>query len=55
MVITPRHDYYPLTPEGQEQVPRFMRSWITPREPPQDHVVSALVVALFSFSSFYWR
>ncbi|KAF2560756.1 hypothetical protein F2Q70_00014622, partial [Brassica cretica] len=39
MVITPRHDYYPLTPEAQEQVPRFMRSWITPREPPQDHVV----------------
>jgi hypothetical protein len=40
MVITPRHDYYPLTLEAQEQVPRFMRSWITPREPPQDHVVS---------------
>ncbi|KAG2311174.1 hypothetical protein Bca4012_025626 [Brassica carinata] len=39
MVITPRHDYYPLTPEAQEQVPRFLRSWITPREPPQDHVV----------------
>lgn len=39
MVITPRHDYYPLTLEAQEQVPRFMRSWITPREPPQDHVV----------------
>uniref|UniRef100_A0A1J3GUR7 Mitochondrial fission protein ELM1 n=1 Tax=Noccaea caerulescens TaxID=107243 RepID=A0A1J3GUR7_NOCCA len=39
MVITPRHDYYPLTPEAQEQVPRFMRRWITPREPPQDHVV----------------
>ena len=46
MVITPRHDYYPLTPEAQEQVPRFMRSWITPREPPQDHVVSAMVFAL---------
>ncbi|KAJ0266563.1 Mitochondrial fission protein ELM1 [Hirschfeldia incana] len=39
MVITPRHDYYPLSLEAQEQVPRFMRSWITPREPPQDHVV----------------
>ncbi|KAG2274481.1 hypothetical protein Bca4012_045543 [Brassica carinata] len=39
MVITPRHDYYPLTLEAQEQVPRFMRGWITPREPPQDHVV----------------
>ncbi|KAJ4883640.1 Mitochondrial fission protein ELM1 [Raphanus sativus] len=39
MVITPRHDYYPITLEAQEQVPRFMRSWITPREPPQDHVV----------------
>ncbi|KAJ4910911.1 Mitochondrial fission protein ELM1 [Raphanus sativus] len=39
MVITPRHDYYPLTPEAQEHVPRFLRRWITPREPPQDHVV----------------
>ncbi|KAG2299965.1 hypothetical protein Bca52824_036437 [Brassica carinata] len=39
MVITPRHDYYPLSLEAQEQVPRFMRRWITPREPPQDHVV----------------
>ncbi|VVB16840.1 unnamed protein product [Arabis nemorensis] len=39
MVITPRHDFYPLTPEAQEQVPRFMRGWITPREPPTDHVV----------------
>ncbi|CAF1774293.1 unnamed protein product [Brassica napus] len=39
MVITPRHDYYPLTLEAQDQVPRFMRAWITPREPPQDHVV----------------
>ncbi|XP_010535701.1 PREDICTED: mitochondrial fission protein ELM1 [Tarenaya hassleriana] len=39
MVITPRHDYYPLTPEAQEQVPRFLHRWITPREPPDDHVV----------------
>ncbi|KAE9452475.1 hypothetical protein C3L33_15620, partial [Rhododendron williamsianum] len=34
MVITPHHDYYPLTPRAQEQVPRFLRKWITPREPP---------------------
>ncbi|KHN21164.1 Hypothetical protein glysoja_006643 [Glycine soja] len=39
MVITPKHDYYPLTPEGQEQVPRFLQSWITPRDPPDCHVV----------------
>lgn len=39
MVITPKHDYYPLTPQGQEQVPRFLRSWITPRDPPDSHVV----------------
>ncbi|PNY01541.1 hypothetical protein L195_g024841, partial [Trifolium pratense] len=39
MVITPKHDYYPLTPQGQEQVPRLIRSWITPRDPPDSHVV----------------
>ncbi|KAL2328447.1 hypothetical protein Fmac_021874 [Flemingia macrophylla] len=39
MVITPKHDYYPLTPEAQKQVPRFLRSWITPRDPPDCHVV----------------
>ncbi|KAL8029606.1 hypothetical protein ABFX02_14G235700 [Erythranthe guttata] len=39
MVITPQHDYYPLTPHAQEQVPRFLRKWITPQEPPNEHVV----------------
>ncbi|XP_047153366.1 mitochondrial fission protein ELM1 [Vigna umbellata] len=39
MVITPKHDYYPLTPEGQKKIPRFLRSWITPRDPPDSHVV----------------
>ncbi|KAF5727541.1 mitochondrial fission protein ELM1 [Tripterygium wilfordii] len=39
LVITPRHDYYPLTPQAQEQVPRFLQKWITPREPPDRHVV----------------
>ncbi|KAL7198371.1 hypothetical protein ACSBR2_020801 [Camellia fascicularis] len=39
MVITPHHDYYPLTPHAQEQVPVFLRRWITPREPPDRHVV----------------
>ncbi|KAJ4845137.1 serine/threonine protein kinase [Turnera subulata] len=42
LVITPRHDYYPLTPQGQEQVPRFLRRWITPREPPDEHVVQTI-------------
>lgn len=39
MVITPRHDYYPLTPHAQEQIPWFLRRWITPREPPGKNVV----------------
>lgn len=39
MVITPQHDYYPLTPRAKEQVPRFLRKWITPCEPPDRHVV----------------
>ncbi|XP_047316667.1 mitochondrial fission protein ELM1-like [Impatiens glandulifera] len=42
MVITPHHDYYPLTPQAQEQVPRFLRRWITPRDPPDNHVVLTL-------------
>ncbi|KAK2987399.1 hypothetical protein RJ640_020596 [Escallonia rubra] len=39
LVITPRHDYYPLTPQAQEHVPWFLRKWITLREPPGRHVV----------------
>uniref|UniRef100_A0A2P2J900 Mitochondrial fission protein ELM1 n=1 Tax=Rhizophora mucronata TaxID=61149 RepID=A0A2P2J900_RHIMU len=42
MVITPQHDYYPLTLKAQEQVPWFLRRWITPREPPDRHVVLTL-------------
>lgn len=42
LVITPRHDYYPLTPQGQAQIPWFLRRWITPREPPDRHVVLTL-------------
>ncbi|XP_059463156.1 mitochondrial fission protein ELM1-like isoform X2 [Corylus avellana] len=39
MVITPFHDYYPLTPHAQKQIPRFLRRWITPREPPGKNVI----------------
>ncbi|KAL2229287.1 UNVERIFIED_CONTAM: Mitochondrial fission protein ELM1 [Sesamum indicum] len=39
LVITPRHDYYPLTPEAQKQIPLFLRRWVTPRKPPDKHVV----------------
>ncbi|GLT90026.1 hypothetical protein SLE2022_079790 [Rubroshorea leprosula] len=39
LVITPRHDYFPLTPHGKKQIPWFLRRWITPREPPDKHVV----------------
>lgn len=39
LVITPRHDYYPLTPHAHKQIPWFLRRWITPREPPDRHVV----------------
>lgn len=42
LVITPHHDYYPLTPHAQEQIPWFMRRWITPREPPGKNVVGIL-------------
>lgn len=49
LVITPRHDYYPLTPQAQEQVPWFLRRWITPREHPGKNVVSFF----FSFFHFF--
>ncbi|KAK4709198.1 hypothetical protein R3W88_030123 [Solanum pinnatisectum] len=39
LVITPKHDYYSLTPQGKEQVPCFLHKWITPHEPPDKHVV----------------
>lgn len=39
MVITPHHDYYPLTPHAQKQIPWFLRRWITPCEPPGKNVV----------------
>ncbi|CAA0842970.1 Mitochondrial fission protein ELM1 [Striga hermonthica] len=39
LVITPEHDYYPLMPEAQEQIPFFLRRWVTPRNPPDKHVV----------------
>lgn len=48
MVITPCHDYYPLTPHAQEQIPGFLRRWITPREPPDQHVVCTLVMKYLS-------
>ncbi|KAM7263525.1 hypothetical protein ACFE04_001208 [Oxalis oulophora] len=40
LVITPRHDYYPLTPEAQNQIPWFLRKLITPREPPDKRVLA---------------
>ncbi|XAR60159.1 hypothetical protein NMG60_11033415 [Bertholletia excelsa] len=39
MVITPRHDYYSLTPHAKEKIPRLVHRWITPHEPPDRHVV----------------
>ncbi|GER43412.1 hypothetical protein STAS_20259 [Striga asiatica] len=39
LVITPEHDYYPLMPEAQEQIPFFLRRWVTPRNPPDKNVV----------------
>ncbi|CAH8343975.1 unnamed protein product [Eruca vesicaria subsp. sativa] len=38
LVITPRHDYFSLTPEGKRQIPFFLRPWVTPREPPGRNV-----------------
>ncbi|GFP82713.1 mitochondrial fission protein elm1 [Phtheirospermum japonicum] len=39
LVITPQHDYYPIMPEAQKQIPFFLKRWVTPRKPPDKHVV----------------
>ncbi|KAG7017472.1 Mitochondrial fission protein ELM1 [Cucurbita argyrosperma subsp. argyrosperma] len=39
LVIAPRHDYYSLTPQAQQQIPWLLRRWITPCEPPGKNVV----------------
>ncbi|CAL5067628.1 unnamed protein product [Urochloa decumbens] len=39
LVVTPRHDYYALTAKGQQEIPRLLRRWITPQEPPGPNVV----------------
>ncbi|KAI4364055.1 hypothetical protein MLD38_020197 [Melastoma candidum] len=39
LVVTPKHDYYPLTPHAQKQIPWYLRRWITPRELPDKHVI----------------
>lgn len=39
MVITPRHDYHALTPAASQEVPHYLLRWISPRHPPDKHVV----------------
>ena len=43
-MITPEHDYYPLTPSAEKKVPNFMQKWIPPREPPDRNVVYILTL-----------
>lgn len=40
MVITPSHDYYALTQEARQEVPQVLLPLLTPRQPPEKHVVS---------------
>ncbi|KAJ4793705.1 fission ELM1-like protein (DUF1022) [Rhynchospora pubera] len=39
LVVTPRHDYYALTASGQKEIPRYLKRWVTPQEPPGRNVV----------------
>ncbi|KAL2620463.1 hypothetical protein R1flu_000668 [Riccia fluitans] len=39
MVITPVHDYHTLSPAAHQEVPRAIIPWLTPRQPPDKHVV----------------
>ncbi|KAK1299720.1 hypothetical protein QJS10_CPB13g01507 [Acorus calamus] len=38
LVVTPQHDFYSLTPSGQQEIPQYLKRWITPREPPSRNV-----------------
>ncbi|URD84923.1 hypothetical protein MUK42_27177 [Musa troglodytarum] len=42
LVVTPRHDYYALTANGQQEIPRILRWCITPKEPPGRNVVLSM-------------
>ncbi|GLT81989.1 hypothetical protein SLE2022_004070 [Rubroshorea leprosula] len=42
LVITPQHDFYPLSAQAREQTPRFLHRWISPHEPPGPNVVLTL-------------
>lgn len=48
LVVTPKHDYYPLTPHAQKQIPWYLRRWITPREIPDKHVVCIIDVKVLT-------
>lgn len=50
LVVTPHHDYYPLSPQAQKQIPRCLRRWITPLEPPDRHVVGITISYWFVLS-----
>lgn len=49
LVVTPRHDYYALTANGQQEIPRILRWCITPKEPPGRNVVCFSVVMRGTF------
>ncbi|XP_062185927.1 mitochondrial fission protein ELM1-like [Phragmites australis] len=51
LVVTPCHDYYALTAKGQQEVPRLLRRWITPQEPPGSNVVFLTAGALHQADS----
>lgn len=54
LVITPRHDYYPLTPHAQQQIPWFLRRWVTPWEPPGRNVVGTTAVCVAIGLTHLW-
>ncbi|CAK9221605.1 unnamed protein product [Sphagnum troendelagicum] len=39
LIVTPLHDYYALSPMGRQEVPRLLLPWLSPRQPPDKHVV----------------
>lgn len=39
MIITPLHDYHTLSPAARQEVPKLVLPWLTPRQPPDKHVV----------------
>lgn len=59
LIVTPLHDYYALSPMGRQEVPRLLLPWLSPRQPPDKHVVLNIsqvcpVCCMKAFCTHFW-